>query len=205
MRRRRFLEFNAFQNTIASGQFGFNRGMTQGPNALVSCSNAGHGLASLLLGMGSGGSIDHISGLALQRNYYALYVQDDWKLTPKLTANLGLRYDLTTGQTERFDRLARMDLQAPSPLSVPGAQPTRPAAIRPARCGCRAHWYAASPRTPSWRTGRRRRSPARLLLEIVPERGFAIAILNQLDRRLASHPGGRARDARVVSRRDTSP
>lgn len=116
----RFLEFNAFQNNIASGQFGFNRGMTQGPNALQSRTDAGHGLASFLLGMGSGGSIDHISGLALQRNYYAFYVQDDWKLTPKLTANLGLRYDLTTGQTERFDRLAWMDLQAPSPLSVPG-------------------------------------------------------------------------------------
>jgi len=116
----RFLEFNAFQNNIASGQFGFNRGMTQGPNALVSRSDAGHGAASFLLGMGSGGSIDHISGLALQRNYHAGYVQDDWKLTPKLTANLGLRYDLTTGQTERFDRLAWMDLQAPSPLGNVG-------------------------------------------------------------------------------------
>lgn len=112
----RVLQFNAFQNNIASGAFGFNRGMTQGPNPLQSRADAGHGLASFLLGAGSGGSIDHISGLALQRNYYAGYVQDDWKVTARLTANLGLRYDLTTGQTERFDRLTWMDLDAPSPL-----------------------------------------------------------------------------------------
>src|SRR5204862_3561103 len=65
-------------------------------------------------------SIDHISGLALQRKYYAWYVQDDWKMTPRLTANLGLRYDLTTGQTERHDRLTWMDLDAPSPLGMVG-------------------------------------------------------------------------------------
>ena len=63
--------------------------MTQGPNALASSANAGYGLASFLLGAGTSGFIDHVSGLALQRNYYAGYVQDDWKLTPKLTANLG--------------------------------------------------------------------------------------------------------------------
>jgi Carboxypeptidase regulatory-like domain len=116
----RVLQFNAFQNNIASGQFGFNRGMTQGPNPLQSRADAGHGLASFLLGAGASGSIDHISGLALQRNYYAWYVQDDWKVTSRLTANLGLRYDLTTGQTERFDRLTWMDLDVPSPLGMVG-------------------------------------------------------------------------------------
>lgn len=116
----RVLQFNAFQNNIASGVFGFNRGMTQGPNPLQSRVDAGHGLASFLLGAGASGSIDHISGLALQRKYYAAYVQDDWKLTSRLTANLGLRYDLTTGQTERHDRLTWMDLQAPSPLGTVG-------------------------------------------------------------------------------------
>jgi outer membrane receptor protein involved in Fe transport len=116
----RVLQFNAFQNNIASGQFNFTRGMTQGPNPFQARSDAGFGFASLLLGAGSGGSIDHISGLALQRRYYAGYVQDDWKLTPSLTVNLGLRYDLTTGQTERYDRLAWMNLDAPSPLGSVG-------------------------------------------------------------------------------------
>jgi hypothetical protein len=116
----RVFQFNAFANNNASGRFVFDRGMTQGPNALVSSANAGYGLASFLLGTGSSGFIDHIAGLALQRNYYAGFVQDDWRLTTKLTANVGVRYEVTTGQTERYDRLAWMDLQAPSPLGNVG-------------------------------------------------------------------------------------
>jgi outer membrane receptor protein involved in Fe transport len=77
-------------------------------------------LASFLLGAGAGGSINHTNGLSLQRKYYAGYIQDDWKVTSRLTANVGLRYDLTTGQTERHDRLTWMDLEAPSPLGTIG-------------------------------------------------------------------------------------
>lgn len=116
----RVLQFNAFQNNNASGSFSFSRGMTQGPNPNQARSDAGQGLASFLLGAGTAGTIDHISGLALQRKYYAFYVQDDWKLTPHLTFNLGVRYDITAGQTERHDRLAWMDLEAPSPLGSIG-------------------------------------------------------------------------------------
>lgn len=116
----RVLQFNAFQNNNASGSFSFSRGMTQGPNPNQARADAGHGLASFLLGAGSGGTIEHVSGLALQRKYYAFYLQDDWKLTPRVSLNLGVRYDLTTGQTERFDRLAWMNLDAPSPLGNVG-------------------------------------------------------------------------------------
>jgi outer membrane receptor protein involved in Fe transport len=113
----RVLQFNAFQNNNASGAFTFSRGVTQGPNPLQARPDAGHGFASFLLGAGTGGEIEHISGLALQRRYYAFYVQDDWKITPRVTLNAGLRYDLTTGQTERQDRLTWMDLGARSPFS----------------------------------------------------------------------------------------
>ena len=34
----------------------------------------------------------------------AFYVQDDWKVTPKLTVNLGLRYEWSTPYSERFNR-----------------------------------------------------------------------------------------------------
>ncbi|MPZ19076.1 MAG: hypothetical protein GEV06_14350 [Luteitalea sp.] len=109
--------FHALQDTNPTGTFNFSRLTTQGPDPLTARGDAGFGLASFLLGTGNGGSINHTQGLSLQRLYYAFYVQDDWKITPRLTLNVGLRYDLDYAQTERFDRLTVMDLEARSPLS----------------------------------------------------------------------------------------
>ena len=39
-------------------------------------------------------------------NYqYATFAQDNWKVTSKLTVNLGLRYDVSLPRTERFNRM----------------------------------------------------------------------------------------------------
>src|SRR5260370_30523000 len=50
------------------------------------------------------------------------YVQDDWKLTSKLTLNIGLSSDLDTPHTERYNRLSYWDIGAPSAIAgkVPG-------------------------------------------------------------------------------------
>lgn len=113
----RVLRFHALQNNSPTGNFSFTRLMTQGPDPQQSDPNAGHGLASFLLGTGSGGGIDFVQGLSLQRLYHAFYVQDDWKVSPRLTLNLGLRYVIEKGQSERFDRLTYFDPDAPNPLS----------------------------------------------------------------------------------------
>ncbi len=105
------------QNGRPAGDFRFYGGFTRGPDPFKSSKNAGFGFADFLMGAGAKGGIDHINGLSLQRLYYAFYVQDDWRVTPKLTLNLGLRYDITTGQTERFDRLTSFDADVRSPLS----------------------------------------------------------------------------------------
>jgi hypothetical protein len=63
--------------------------------------------------------------LALQVKYAALYVQDDWRVTDRLTLNLGLRWDGDFPQTERFDRASWFDLNAPLPLETPGLGPFR--------------------------------------------------------------------------------
>jgi hypothetical protein len=46
---------------------------------------------------------------AYSAKYFAVYSQNDWRATAKLTVNLGLRWDLQPGPTERFNRLAGYD------------------------------------------------------------------------------------------------
>lgn len=117
----RVLDFNEGQNSSASGTFGFSRAFTQGPNAAQSSATSGYGVASFLLGDASGGSINAINPISTQGLYFAAYMQDDWKVTDKLTINLGLRWDVGIGDREKYNRLAYFDPAYPSPLgTVPG-------------------------------------------------------------------------------------
>jgi hypothetical protein len=57
--------------------------------------------------------------LAEQDKYFGIYFQDDWTLSPKLTVNLGLRYELETPVTERFDRsVARFAFETSNPIEA---------------------------------------------------------------------------------------
>ena len=46
-------------------------------------------------------------------------MQDDWKVTPKLTVNIGLRYEWSTPYTERYNRLQFNDFTADTGISIP--------------------------------------------------------------------------------------
>jgi len=53
---------------------------------------------------------------AYASKYFALYSQNDWKVTRSLTLNLGVRWEVQPGITERYNRLAGYDLNKPNPL-----------------------------------------------------------------------------------------
>ena len=62
-------------------------------------------LASMLLGIPAG-SMGLTDSYVEQDKYFALYSQDDWKVSRKLTINLGLRYEHESPMTERYNRAA---------------------------------------------------------------------------------------------------
>ena len=97
--------------------FNFNRAMTQGPDPRRPSGRAGHGLASFLLGTGAGGALTHNSRPASANRYFGIYLQDDYKVNRKLTLNLGLRWDVETGKTERYDRITVFDPAVRNPVS----------------------------------------------------------------------------------------
>jgi outer membrane receptor protein involved in Fe transport len=69
----------------------------------------GIGLADFLLGYPSGAQLSNLAVVDQRLWMYSNYFQDDWKVTPRLTVNLGLRYDFATWPYEGADRMANFD------------------------------------------------------------------------------------------------
>jgi carboxypeptidase family protein len=90
----------------AAGRLDFDRAYTR-QNYLVQDALTGNGIASLLLGYPASGRVDYSVLPYYQTIYTAPWLQDDIKLTRRLTLNLGLRWDLHLPPTERFDRANR--------------------------------------------------------------------------------------------------
>ena len=107
-------EFTGF-NT--NGVFNFDQSFTQGPNPNVAAANSGSSIAGLLIGVGSG-SIAQLPPVFTSSHYTGLFFEDDFKVTSKLTINLGIRWDLETPRKERHNQLSYFDFNSPSPLAA---------------------------------------------------------------------------------------
>ena len=114
----RRLRVEGFGYGQMSGQFGFNGAFTQSsPTNPVA--GTGADLADLLLGFPSDGFAVKAEKLSDFTNYYSFYVQDDFRISSKLTLNLGVRWDREDGLRENEDRLiVDFDKNATNPLAA---------------------------------------------------------------------------------------
>lgn len=106
---------NFFNVASAAGQFTFAAAQTQGPDPNVSSATAGNALASLLLGAGSSGSMPVGAGNEMRDWYTAAFLQDNYRVTDRLTLNLGLRYGQESPYTDRHNKLNYFNPNVPSP------------------------------------------------------------------------------------------
>ena len=108
----------------ASGRFQFQGTYTMAASnsGTTERDRVGRDLASFLLGIpvASGSSIiDNPQEYDVTSSYHGFFVHDDWRITPKLTLNLGLRYDFETGYTESEGRtVVDFDRTAASPIAA---------------------------------------------------------------------------------------
>jgi hypothetical protein len=104
------------------GNFDFNALGTAIPGAAFSGNLTGHAFASFLLGIVHSAGYREVSGNASRRHYYAGFFQDDFKVSNKLTLQLGLRWEHQPPVLEAADRQASWSETAIDPISkLPGA------------------------------------------------------------------------------------
>ena len=110
----------------AAGSLNFSSALTScdpasdgGPcTALNYGSNVtGNSLASILIGAASGGGQGINIDPAFSQHTYGVYIQDQWRVTPRLTINAGLRYENQRPATERYNRVTYFDPNVVNPIS----------------------------------------------------------------------------------------
>ena len=131
----------------------YNSTYTRGPLDTSAAPTAGGEFASFLLGVPAG-QMGRTASYAERDYYFALYLQDDWKVTRKLSVNIGLRMEHESPLSERYNRAvtdfafgqsnpieaAARCSRTPGPAVVSTSDP----GPRPIRLSRSPSWFASS-------------------------------------------------------------
>jgi len=129
-----------------AGNITFGTGNTALPGQSNRNVGGGLGFASFLLGESNGATINTPRRVGMRWRYHAMYFQDDWRITPKLTLNLGMRYEFNLPALNGSDQCADFNPTLPNP----GAS-GRPGAL--VFCGTGPGRVGSHSITPGWYGG----------------------------------------------------
>ncbi len=138
--------------TAAQGRLAFSEEQTGLPylaSTTVGGGSIGYRYASFLLGLPDTATVAAPKQVQWRKQAWSFYAQDDWKATPKLTVNYGLRWDYAGQGHELHYRTSMIDLTTPNPSAggLPGAFIYE--GFGPGRCNCeftKPYPYAFGPR-----------------------------------------------------------
>ena len=108
---------NGFGEQDISGRADFSYLSTGIPGNTSFPTSGGNSFASFLLGDAFLGRTETPRYVNQYYPYYGFYAQDDWRLTRRLTVNIGLRYDLTLPPTSKTDEYSDFDPTRPNPAA----------------------------------------------------------------------------------------
>jgi hypothetical protein len=110
----RLQQANNYQPSGLSGSYTFNSTLTGNP---LTPSGTGSGLASFLLGDVASATATTALGESEKGFSHSAFIQDDWRVSRRVTINLGLRYDYQPWATERNNGLSNFDPSSLNPLN----------------------------------------------------------------------------------------
>ncbi len=142
---------NFFQPSYPNGFFSFAQHVTAQVPYDTNNGTEGNAFAGLLIGYGDpGGSGINVSqSVADKSGETAFYAQDDWRITSKLTLNLGMRYQWSTPYTERKNNTQFSDFNGDSGIAIAGFAGTLKGTTQFATSGMRnvpTDWNNVAPR-----------------------------------------------------------